>query len=273
VDDTYQALIIGFDSVGRSLLNKLIEGTHFVGTQLKISVIIDNDHIDYEYFLAKNPEIKNHYDVQFLKLDPTSEQFYSWLYEQNIFKQIFISTGNDDKSIEIAGNLQVSQHNYNIENVPIMVVTRDSKPVDDNCPYMHFAGMNETILTKKSYHLHQAKAIHHFYNQLKPFAQRIPWEQLSYMKKVSNIAAAESLETKLKLMGKTREEIIEMSEIEFQLFLQENPDRLLNLAKSEHLRWNATYFNRGWKTWRLLEIPRNAPYQNEKQHLHACLVD
>ncbi|MCL2291360.1 MAG: hypothetical protein FWC34_11775 [Bacteroidetes bacterium] len=282
VNDIYEALIVGFDVTGNSILRKLIEATQFVGTQFKTTVMANDAITSLGCFLNHYPEMKKHYAIDFLNYEMGSDDFSAWLCQHvTTLKQIIISTGNDEKNIAIASELNLFLKNRDIHNIPIIIVVRSNEPTfweqANEYSLMHCVGKSEAIFTEskvlKLDYLHQAKAIHQFYNQLKPFAQRIPWEQLSDIKKESNIAVSESLYAKLKLMGKTADEVKEMSEIQFQLFLQEHPERLLNLAIAEHLRWNATYFAHGWRTWHLSEIPEDAPHQDETKKLHACLVD
>jgi hypothetical protein len=282
VNDIYEALIVGFDVTGNSILRKLIEATQFVGTQFKATVMANDANTSLGCFLNHYPEMKKHYAIDFLNYEIGSDDFSAWLYQHvATLKQIIISTGNDEKNIAIASELNLFLRNRDIYNIPIIIVIRSNEPTfweqANEYSLMHCVGKSETIFTEskvlKLDYLCQAKAIHQFYNQLKPFAQRISWEQLSDIKKESNIAMSESLYAKLKLMGKTVDEVKQMSEIQFQLFLQEHPERLLNLAIAEHLRWNATYFAHGWRTWHLPEIPEDALHQDETKKLHACLVD
>ena len=264
VDDIYETLIVGWDPLGNAILRKTIEATQLVGTQFKATVMQNNaQQNEYEFF-NKYPEIKNYYEVNFINLEFGSPASLEWLQQHAVtLKQIFIATGEDEKNLTLSTELCAFFKNRNIPCIPVVALSRAAK--------------NETVFTEKNVvqldYFQQAKAVHHFYNQLKPFAQRIPWENLSEMKKQVNVAAARSILTKLKLLGKTPDELKQMSELEYQLFLQQDPDKLLNIAKSEHLRWNATYITCGWKTWQLHEIPEGAPHQDETQKLHACLVD
>ena len=252
VEDTYEVLIVGLNAITYSILRKLIEATQFVGAQFKATVMVNDANFSMESLPEYYQEMKNHYDIDFVSYEAESDDFPIKVKERlHLLKQVIITTKNKEEKF---------------------ITTTDV-----SCSLIYCVGNHEKTFTVnkvlKSSHLHRAKAIHQFYNQLKPFAQRIPWEHLSDIKKESNMAVSESLYAKLKLMGKTVEEIKQMSEIEFQLFLQEHPERLLNLAIAEHLRWNATYFTHGWKTWHLQEIPEGMPHQDEARKLHACLVD
>lgn len=97
------------------------------------------------------------------------------------------------------------------------------------------------------------------------------WERLPELRKLSNLSAALHLVTKLKLAGLFPEMIKnQYDKIGFLGLLGEG--RLENLAKGEHLHWNATLFAHGWDTWK--DIPREASEnKDENRKLHACLVD
>lgn len=97
------------------------------------------------------------------------------------------------------------------------------------------------------------------------------WERLPEVRKLSNLSAALHLVTKLKLVGLSPEMIRDQHhKAGFLDLLGEG--RLNNLAKGEHLHWNATLFAHGWDIWR--EIPGGASEnKDEKRKLHACLVD
>lgn len=100
---------------------------------------------------------------------------------------------------------------------------------------------------------------------------REKWEQLPEIRKASNLSAALHVVTKLKLAGISPEKIKKLgSKDEFLDLLGE--ERQENLAKGEHLHWNATLFAQGWDTW--TAIPGDASdNKNEGRKLHACLVD
>ena len=102
-------------------------------------------------------------------------------------------------------------------------------------------------------------------------ASGMSWAQLPEIRKLSNLSAALHLVTKLKLAGLSPEMIrARQDKAGFIEMLGE--ERLNNLAKGEHLHWNATLFAHGWDTW--TAIPgRDSGNKDEKRRLHACLVD
>ncbi len=107
--------------------------------------------------------------------------------------------------------------------------------------------------------------------RMSPDTPGVKWEQLPEIRKISNLSAALHLVTKLKLAGLLPETIKKLkNKNRFIGLLGE--ERLENLAKGEHLHWNATLFTHGWDTW--TAIPGDSSgNKDEKRKLHACLVD
>ena len=102
-------------------------------------------------------------------------------------------------------------------------------------------------------------------------ASGMSWAQLPEIRKLSNLSAALHLVTKLKLAGLSPEMIrARQDKAGFIEMLGE--ERLSNLAKGEHLHWNATLFAHGWDTWTVIS-GRDSGNKDEKRRLHACLVD
>jgi hypothetical protein len=120
-----------------------------------------------------------------------------------------------------------------------------------------------------------ARKIHGAYAENAPDYKRDSWDDLSKLTQESNISVAEHIHTKLRLVGYSIEDIKQFENYEqFEKSLGEI--RMQNLAKTEHLRWNAFHFVNGWKKWDLKDIPKeyilNKSNKNEERKLHACLV-
>ena len=99
----------------------------------------------------------------------------------------------------------------------------------------------------------------------------VKWEQLSEIQKNSNLSAALHVVTKLKLAGLAPKTIKSLkSKAGFLELL--GAERLENLAKGEHLHWNATLFTHGWEAWTVISGGSSCN-KDEKRKLHACLVD
>jgi hypothetical protein len=103
------------------------------------------------------------------------------------------------------------------------------------------------------------------------------WYDLKPMDKLANISQVMHLQTKLCLMGLTEGDV-KSKYPDAQSFNQSLSDELkLNLAITEHLRWNANYFVQGWQVWNLEDIPEEVkkvgrPNKDFTKELHACLV-
>ena len=110
-----------------------------------------------------------------------------------------------------------------------------------------------------------------YINHSDPDRKVKPWVEIGKMKQISNVSAMEHQPTKLMLMGMTEAEIAKFkNEEEFTHKI--GNDRLENLAKAEHLRWNANYFVHGWNTWSLDKVTGKST-SDEVRKLHTCLVD
>jgi hypothetical protein len=104
------------------------------------------------------------------------------------------------------------------------------------------------------------------------------WYDLRSMDKLSNISQVMHLQTKLYLIG-LNEKDIKKKYANAKSFSNSLTNEVkLNLAKTEHLRWNANYFVQGWQVWDIKDIPTDIkkagkPNKDFMRELHVCLVD
>jgi len=118
-----------------------------------------------------------------------------------------------------------------------------------------------------------AVQIHAYYNSLKPAEKHRTWDELTRMERAGNISAAGHIRVKLALAGLQPQDILQLENTDaFEAFL--GKERMENLARGEHLHWNAMLFSHGWERWNLSEIPADASSNKDNlRRLHACLVD
>ncbi len=133
------------------------------------------------------------------------------------------------------------------------------------------------------------------------------WGSLDAFTKESNRSASSNIATKLRLLGLKMvekgidrasegengteediklENIKEMREAEFEASTRDAAsavkrvnladylvgERLDNLARQEHLRWNAFHYASGWTTWPLSQTGESKKAKDLKNKRHACLV-
>ncbi|NLL67164.1 MAG: hypothetical protein GX236_05620, partial [Clostridiaceae bacterium] len=99
------------------------------------------------------------------------------------------------------------------------------------------------------------------------------WRDLDTFTKESNRSAASNIATKLRLLNLEMEEKSEenaKSAVNLNDYLE--GERLENLSKQEHLRWNAFHFASGWVTWPLNQTKDAKKAKDIINRRHACLV-
>jgi hypothetical protein len=114
--------------------------------------------------------------------------------------------------------------------------------------------------------------IHDYYNSRRPESLRRSWDNLTRIEQVTNISAADHIYIKLAICGLNDENVKQFETTgQFENFL--GNERMDNLAKGEHLHWNAVLFANGWNKWNLNDIhPASTVHKDNKRKLHACLV-
>ncbi|MFR9524277.1 MAG: hypothetical protein SNH94_06870 [Rikenellaceae bacterium] len=281
--EDYQVMIVGFDRKGRAILRKMIEFGQFVGSEFKATIVDKNVEQKRGSFAALYPALEENYNLNFVQSHVGEPQFFKLLKaEVATLKQIVVALGNDSLNIQTAIEIHRMLLQLDREQVQILAVVNS----DETYNYIHTSqelsainciGQQSTIFTEENVVKGAislgARRINEYYRRHNP--SKPEWRGLEYIKKESNISVALHAYTKLRLLGLTAEDFARLgSEDEFRAWLAQNPTRFENLARTEHLRWNAAYFTRGWQLWPLAQIPPNHQSgQDHHRELHCCLVD
>lgn len=282
-NENYEVMIVGFDRKGRAILRKMMEFGQFVGSTFKATIVDKNVNQKQGSFEALYPALEDNYNLNYVQTFVGEKQFFELLkQEAPTLKQIVIALGNDSLNIQTAIEINKLLSHFGESRVKILAVVSS----DRNYNYIHSSqdlgaihciGQQSKIFTKdnvvKGAVSLQARRINEYYrinNPTKP-----EWEELEYVKKESNISVALHAYTKMRLLGLTVEKLHSFdSEESYLSWLKENQAKFDNLARTEHLRWNASYFTRGWQRWELSQIPLdNKNGQDHTRKLHCCLVD
>lgn len=277
----FTALIIGLGEVGHYTLRVLTEHGQFVESTFHAIAIdkdMDSKQGEFEY---RFPGMK-HYDIEYKKLLVNCNEYWELLNKKSdTLDYIVISLGDSNLNMKTAISICRFMERKTDRSIDIFVKVHNSADYD----YMKVAtekfkaikvfGSNEGIFTEdiivdESRYM-AARKIHDYYNNKKDPSRQVFWKDLSHIKKVTNISAAIHLQTKLKMMGLEKEEIKQLiCENDFLALL--GNERLDNLAKGEHLHWNATLFTNEWDTWKP-DSSEHFTNKDERRKLHACLVD
>lgn len=281
--ENFEVMIIGFGRIGRNILRRTIEYGQFVGSTYRATVVDREINSKIGSFEANYPALVENYNIESHSGMVGSGSFFTTLKERApMLKQIIISLCDDAQNAKSAIEVNKVLTSLGYNNIDIFIVTRR----DDNYHYLddsdefraiHCIGQSrdifsEQIILNEELKV-QAKSINNYYNASKPPEKRKEWGMLENIKQQSNISAANNIPVKLKLLGLTAEHLRAMSLEQYKKLLRENTIKYENLARTEHLRWNATYFSRGWQRWDLKALPDHATNQNHPLKLHACLVE
>lgn len=277
----FTALIIGLGKVGHYTLRALTEHGQFVNSDFH-AIAIDKDMDSKQgEFQYRFPGMK-HYDIAYKKLLVNSNEYWELLDKKaDSLDYIVISLGDTNLNMKTAISICRYMERRTDRSIDIFVKVHNSTDYD----YMKVAtekfktikvfGSNEGIFTEEiivdESRYMVAKKIHDYYNSKKDPSRQVSWQDLSHIKKVTNISAAIHLQTKLKMMGLEKEDI-KQHICENDFHAQLGNERLDNLAKGEHLHWNATLFTNEWNTWKP-DSKDHFTNKDERRKLHACLVD
>lgn len=277
----FTALIIGLGKVGHYALRLLTEYGQFVGANFHATAIdknMDSKQGEFEY---RFPGMR-HYDIGYKKLLVNSNEYWDLLDKKlDTLDYIVISLGDTDLNMKTAISICRFMERKTERTIDIFVKVHNSADYD----YMKVStqkfksikvfGSNEGIFTEdiivNEGRSMVARKIHDYYNINKDISRQVSWQDLSNIKKVTNISAAIHLQTKLKMMGLKKEDI-RQNKCENDFLAQLGKERLDNLAEGEHLHWNATLFTNEWDTWKS-DARDHLTNKDERRKLHACLVD
>ncbi len=277
----FTALIIGLGEVGHYALRLLTEHGQFVDTKFHATVIdkdMDSKQGEFEY---RFPGMK-HYDIEYKKQLVNSNEYWELLDRKSeTLDYIVISLGNTELNMRTAVSICRFMERKTNHPIHIFVKVHNSADYDymkvttEKFQPIKIFGSNESIFTEEiivnEARATVAKKIHDYYNNQKDASKQVAWQDLSHIKKITNVSAAIHLQTKLAMAGVSIQEI-KLNSCENDFLAQLGRERYDNLAKGEHLHWNATLFSNEWDTWH--PAPgEHLVNKDERRKLHACLVD
>ena len=279
----YEVMFLGFGKRGRAMLRKTIEFGQFVSSTYRATVVDVAIRSKMGSFNANYPALSENYTIEPIEDSASSDSFFALLKERSTtLKQIVISLPTDAQNMMRAIEIHKILSSLGRTDIDIIVVTRSA----DGYGYMdtstgfasiHCIGRNREIYTESiivnDAIAAQAVATHSFYNAQKTPENQEKWRTLSSHKQQSNVSVSLHIPTKLALMGLTSDTLSQFATKEAYLtFLRSNQERYDNLARTEHLRWNAFHYVRGWQRWTLNDENKKKS-SDEIKKLHICLVE
>lgn len=283
----YKIMILGFGQTGRHILRKALCNGQFEGGMFE-AIVVDKGINDIE------GQFKNNYpalfdgsmintDISFVQADVCSSSFYE-LLEKNIgsVDHVIINLGNDLLNFETLNDINRFIIRRKMEKPPIIAAHISHKKYklfncsnENNSGNIYMFGDYNEIFTERI-------IIHEGMDVMAKFVDKQyggrNWNALTVHAKNSNRAAAAFMGAFLSLMGLELKSEKELSAADMNLSMEAFKSMLKdeivleNLARTEHMRWNAFHFTNGWTTKPLEELTDRYSRIDQHNRTHACLV-
>jgi len=274
----FHGLIIGFGQVGQAVLRQLTMNGQFQGSHFRISVF-DPDYEQVMGRLSSECEsLLQQYDITFHPHDGRSRELYRYLTQNaGNLRYIALCTGSDALNQEIAGEVQPF---LNRRGNPVPIYQCSHKGIRHQASEDRMVTLE--IYTRQLLCSDRMDRMAMVLNQTYcgSGTARENWITCDYFSRMSSRASADFVPALLRCAGVTQEEALKNWAPEGQL--------MENLAKTEHLRWNAFHHCMGFRAMTKAEFEeRAAIYRSEvaakgssrfrvakdlNQRIHACLV-
>ena len=278
--EDFEALIVGFGHTGQAVLRQIVMNGQFEGSTFRASVFApDCDRVDGP-FADSFETLLNTYGISFHPYDARSRQMFAHLQARaGKIKYVAICTGSDKLNREIG---QEFSEYFRRKHKKMTICLCDS----DGIRTLDADGMvcdHHMLYTPQLLSLQKldemAMLLNHRYQNAPDQKPLQTWMVCDYFSRQSSRASADFIHAMVHSVGKTPEQAMK----DWNL----SPEQLLNLSKTEHLRWNAFHFCMGFKTMTEKEFDeRAAVYRKEQEsgkvsiriaknmagRTHACLV-
>lgn len=283
----FTLFIAGLEPTGVEVLRKSIYLGQFIGGEYRAIVTDEAMNRKRGHLFNKYPEINCNYNIETHEAGPGSEEFYRILQENlPSIQYIVVALGDDQTNMETAIEIQRLIHRSHLQAPPIVAVhirvQEDFEHVraSESLPNLRFFGRNTDIFTENIIINEgmdrMARQMNALFNSIYHIEPADNWGALDSFTKESNRSAAANIPTKLRLLGL---EMIEKGDkkgaghrnpVNLMNYLV--GERLDNLARQEHLRWNAFHYASGWTSWPLSPTGDAKKAKDLKNKRHACLV-
>lgn len=270
-----EVLLVGFGPMGQEVLKKLIANGQFEGSRFHAYVFDPNCGNMDGFYRRKNAAMLKEYDISFYPHSGKSIKFCDFLEEHALsLTYIVVAVGNIKKGSEIAYDIM----DFLMKNGREMSVYQcctDSVVCHRSHNESEYASLHDADILYGGSMDDLAMQINHYYNDPNGSAKD-QWMACDYFSRMSCRASADFLSAYLKKLCEDHSK--ELTEVKRE-----------NMAKTEHLRWNAFHFSMGYsrmsrETWE----ERAKIFQKEmavggvghiriskdvKNKQHACLVN
>ena len=268
------ALLIGFGPMGQEVLKKLIANGQFEGSHFHAQIFDPNCGSADGFYRRRYSAMLSHYDVTFSPYGGRSSQCCDFLEEHaKTLNYVVVAVGSIKKGREIAYGIMDYMKRMG-RDISIYQCCSDSVICHRSHNESEFSSLHDANVLYGGTMDDLAMRINHYYND--PAGQvKQQWMECDYFSRMSCRASADFLSSYVARLfaGRSKERA---------------PEMLENMAKTEHLRWNAFHFSMGYvkmseETWKAradlfrkevetcgvgkIRISKDAAHRQ-----HACLV-
>ncbi len=276
----FEVLVIGFGKTGRAVLRQLVMNGQFEGSNFRADVFASDLANTHGFFTKQYVGMLREYDISFHDFDARSAQMYKHLDErfENI-KYVAICTGNDKLNGELAQEL-AGYFCQQGRTIPICQCDRSGIRIQvGDSQEVHTTRLYDAKLLSREGLDRMAMVLNHRYQPTSDKTALENWMECDYFSRQSCRASADFAPAMLRMAGISDQEAMQGWQPTGQL--------LLNLSKTEHLRWNAFHFCMGFSTMTDEEFDSRATEylrqksegkatirisKNMANRSHACLV-
>ncbi len=281
--ENFEAIIIGFGSLGQAALRSLVMNGQFCGSTFHAAVVADSYNERSGSFMFRYPGIAEACNVEFIQNNARSLEFYRYLNSvKHTLNYIAVCTGDDRENAEIASELTG------------FLADAGSHAVIVQCGHEGISRLSSETRLTETVRLctpdildsdridRMAMVINQQYHAANGKSAEENWKECDYFSRMSCRANADYIPAFLYACGVTEEDV---------LAGKWTPDEEQTdiLSRMEHLRWCAFHYCMGYSRMPedvfdariqqyLAEMSENGSSRirltrDEKNRLHACLVD
>lgn len=256
----FTVLMIGFGRMGLAALEQLVMNGQFCASSFRAD-IFDKDA---QNGILHGHELLKNYDIRFHSANGKSDALYAFLAERrNEVRYIVLCTGSEKENREIAWDLELWLKGWQ-EKPAIVQCTRKRLILSRGCGYdLEYQNIYASDALDIERIDRMAMAINHAYCTNSDKSALENWRACDYFSRMSSRASADFYPAVLKAAGKTERQVLDGE-------WPPEGEALENMAITEHLRWCAFHYVRGWHPMSEAEYAERADrYRAEKQEFGA----
>lgn len=237
----FDAIIIGFGRTGRGVLRELVRNAQFEGSHFRAAVFSPSSENENGFFCSSYPGLMENYDISFHSEDAKSIAFYNYLRSvANTLRYVVICTGNRDRNTEIrtetASFLTSIGCDAAICCCSVKSVSWSVSP--DSAIQFRSTYSADAIASDAVDRM--AMVLNHSYVNNERVSVKEAWKDCDYFSRESSRASADFARAFLRMTGTEEEQLMSGA-------WDAMPRELMvNLGKTEHLRWCAFHYTMGF---------------------------